>query len=127
MEEYTKTDTLHTGLITLDRKLLISPNHSWPELFTDTLDPTRLSSVESQARSALGIRGIYASTDRILVPHAETTDRGYLLRESSRIDVSDHGFATYTHDEVESFVGDHDPEDVRVHFFRQITKYMRLG
>lgn len=125
MEQPHKDDTLHTGLLTLDRKHLISPNHQWPELFTDAFDRDAVSSVESQARWALGTRGIMASTDRILLPPTNQPHRGYLLREASRINIDQFGFAIYSHEEVEDFTHLYDESNVAVHFLSQIVKHMR--
>ena len=125
MEQPYNDDTLHTGLLTLDRKHLISPNHQWPELFTDALDRDAVSSIESQARLALGTRGIMASTDRILLPPSNQPHKGYLLREASRVNVDQFGFAVYSHEDVEDFTRSHDDGDVAVHFLSQIVKHMR--
>lgn len=125
MEHTHTTDTLHTGLLTLDRKFLISPNQDWPELFTSTLERDRVGSIESQARLALGAHGIYASTDRILYPTPETPHKGYLLRESSRVDIESYGFTTYDQEDITSYANDRSEEDIRVHFLRQIARYMK--
>ena len=122
MRAYTTSETLHTGLITLDRRTLISPNHDWPELFTDTLEPD--ASIESQARLALGTRGIIASSERYLLSNSDQTSRGYLLRESARVDIAGNNFVTYKYDELRDFVDGHDEGDVRVHFLRQIVKHL---
>ncbi len=125
MIDYTKTEYLYTGLITLDRKALISPDPNYPDLFIDPYEQDVASSTESRARMALAARGINGSTELLLWSHPETRTKGYLLRESARVAIDACGFETFTHDEVVSFVEAQGSDDTTNHFLTQIARHIK--
>jgi len=124
MIDQTKTEQLYTGLLTLDRKALISPSTEYPDLFTDPYEQNVVNSTESRARTALAARGINVSTERLLMSHPETSSKGYLLRESARVAIKSCGFETFTHEEVIAFIEEESRDDIKNHFLMQIARHI---
>lgn len=124
MIDQTKTEQLHTGLLTLDRKALISPSTQYPDLFTDPYEQNIVNSTESRARTALAARGINVSTERILLSHPETNSKGYLLRESARVAIEACGFETFSHEEVVAYI-EGSSDDVKNHFLLQVASHIK--
>ena len=124
MSEKGETGSLHIGLLSVDRKNLLSPHGDEPGLFEHQYHEYPLIKVESQAKATLGRKGIVTSSLRSLSATEDGKDLGYLLRESQRVNLEEQALQLYTKHDLEMFIGEKEPTDVRGHFLRQIIHWM---
>jgi len=127
MSEQFEGESLHVGLLTLDKRRLLSPEQTHPALFKGALHDDPGIGFENKARAMLAHQGIVTSSVHVLAPLKDNPARGYLLRESRRIDPSEYGLTTYTQYDLNEFLHNTKAEDVTAHFLRQIIWLMTPG
>ena len=119
-----ETPALHVGLLSLNRKFLLSEDPAQPNLFGGELEQEASTSYERHAWQLLARRGITTSGVRLLVPELESRHQGYLLRESRRVDIDELGFTAHSKNEIETHLSKMHRHDIRSHFLGQIVRYM---
>jgi len=123
MSEKQESGTLHVGLLTPNRRYLVSPE-THPALFQFGLDTYKNMSIEAQAKLLIDIeQHLQTSSISMLMPDREhQQDRGYLLGLVKPIDTREYGFRTFNAKQVEHYASR--TQTVQGAMARQIFRYM---
>lgn len=106
MSESQEGGTLHIGLLTSDRRHLVSPSEDEPSLFTSPLHQYRGIAIENQAKAALYREYNIPATSAIHRLHSEVDDvhnRGFLLGGLSTTSFDEQGFRLFSMHELERY------------------------